>query len=189
MYFCLVYSLKKETKSSPVSTGGTAVMPVNSHQPINGPNHNIIFQSELKVVPNRPEIVLADLRTEQCCIQRDDWPDYSEASNLKQGLSWKMAGLDILVSHTTQPMVLSQIISIYAYDGQRNLNKSKSRKINFESCIYMVKKKKQRFYLFIKVLHKKRNTKNQIFVTSYFIVYIYNTVLPISLKIYKITLT
>lgn len=51
------------------------------------------------------------------------------------------------------------------------------------------KKKKQRFYLFIKVLHKKRNTKNQIFVTSYFIVYIYNTVLPISLKIYKITLT
>lgn len=69
-----------------------------------------------------------------------------------------MAGLDILVSTTQPMMVLSQIISIYAYDGQRNLNKQK-QKINFESCIYMSKKKKNKIPIYSSGASKK-NTKN-----------------------------
>lgn len=46
----------------------------------------------------------------------------------------------------------------------------------------MVKKKKTNILFIHQGASQKRNTKNQIFVTSYFIVYIYNTVLPISLK-------
>lgn len=115
-------------------------MPVKLPPAYKQPKPQHYLQSELKVVPNRPEIVLADLRT-VLCPERDDWQIaqslQSKARFVRKNGRTRYSG----VPHHSAMMVLSQIISIYAYDGQRNLNKSKSRKINFESCIYMVKKK------------------------------------------------
>lgn len=141
----------------------------NSHQPINGQTTTFIFQFELKVVPNRPEIAPVDLRTVLYLEGRLARSPWNLQSN--QGSSEKVAEKE---HHNTQHItVLSQVISTYTYDSQRNLIESKSSKENFKSCIYMVKNKSQQKELFI---HQgaswKGMPKTQGFITSYLVIYV-----------------
>ena len=105
-----------------------------------------IFQFELEVVPDRPEIVLGDLRT--VLYSEGRLSDHRGASNLKQVLSEKMAVLQFSgVPHcSTDDGPFPNNIHI-CYDGQ--ITKSKSSKINFKSCVYKVKKKISKNNLFI----------------------------------------